>query len=360
MLSDQAIAINLLLDIAALTGLLVWTGGAMNPFTTLYLLQVAIAAILVPRRWSLFVTVAAVGAFGALLLARPEAIHVWHSGAMFLLHVRGMWLAFALTAASLWYFIDRVSSALRRRDAELANARVEGLRAERLVALGTLAAGTAHELNTPLGTVAILAAELAERLESVPDARRDLDVIRGEVRRCTEILRQMRSSDVGQEGAQVVDLGEWVRSVVDRWHARHGDTGVKIESEAAAGICRASIRPAALERALHSVLDNARAALSGNGAVREIRVEVAARGEEVAIGVVDHGVGIPAGDLARVGEPFFTTKQPGEGMGLGLFLVNATLAEHSGRLAIRSEAGTTRVELVLPGDSGLRSTGSGA
>ena len=97
-LSEGAIAGNLLLDCAGLTGLLIWTGGAMNPFTTLYLLQVVLAAILVPGRWSLAVTLGAVLSFGGLLLARPEAIHVWHSAGMFELHVRGMWLAFALTA----------------------------------------------------------------------------------------------------------------------------------------------------------------------------------------------------------------------------------------------------------------------
>jgi hypothetical protein len=172
-LSEGAIAAHLLLDALGLTVLLSFTGGAMNPFTILYVLHVALGAILAGRRWGLVVTVLVIVAFGALLVVRPEQVHVWHSASMFGLHVRGMWLGFALTAGALWFFIDRVVGSLRAREIELAAARLDAERAVRWTALGTLAAGTAHELNTPLGTIAILASELAETLDrSSEQARR--------------------------------------------------------------------------------------------------------------------------------------------------------------------------------------------
>ncbi|MDP3278823.1 MAG: hypothetical protein Q8Q09_26765 [Deltaproteobacteria bacterium] len=127
-LSERAVAVHLLADIVALTALLVWTGGAMNPFTTLYLLHVALAGILVGRRASLLLALCASAAFGALLLARPEAIHVWHSASMFDLHVRGMWVAFSLTALTLWFFVGHVLSALRARDAAIARLQLDAAR----------------------------------------------------------------------------------------------------------------------------------------------------------------------------------------------------------------------------------------
>ncbi len=346
-LSDRAITANLLLDIAALTLLLIWTGGAMNPFTTLYLLHVALASILVGRRWSLAVTLAAVIAFGGLLLARPEAIHVWHSGSMFMLHVRGMWIAFALTAGCLWFFVDRVTAALHRRDEELANARLESLRAERLAALGALAAGTAHELNTPLGTVAILASELAAQLPSDGPARGYADSIRAEVKRCTAILTRMRSHDM-QPGPRVsVDLAVWVTESVAAWSESNARRVVPVRVDAGANGMRASIQPEMLRQSLHSVLDNAREAVAG----RADGVEVAMRpdGEDaVCVTVVDMGAGMTEEQIAHVGEPFFTTREPGQGMGLGLFLAQATMAQHDGALSIQRRAGRTEVTLRLP------------
>jgi two-component system sensor histidine kinase RegB len=349
-LSVKAIAANLLLDIAALTALLVWTGGAMNPFTTLYLLHVALAAILVPRRWSLGIAVAAALAFGGLLLARPEAIHVWHSASMFMLHVRGMWIAFALTAACLWFFVDRVTSSLRQRDAELSRARLEAMRAERLAALGTLAAGTAHELNTPLGTVSILAAELSEMLDRDPASREHADKIRAEVRRCKAILTRMRSHEREPDPLTVVQVVPWVREAVAAWQREHRDTAVRLHVAPTAAECAIEVGADRLRQALHSLLDNARLAVreaSRSAPEIEVRVEPTEDGR-VALAVVDRGVGIPAEQLPRLGEPFFTTREPGQGMGLGLFLVHATLSQHGGSFAVKSEGGETRVSLVLP------------
>jgi two-component system sensor histidine kinase RegB len=350
-LSDGAIALHLLLDIAALTGLLIWTGGAMNPFTTLYLLQVALAAILVAHRWSLVVTVGAVVAFGGLLLARPEAIHVWHSGAMFLLHVRGMWVAFALTAGCLWFFVERVSAALRRREDELAAARLQAERAARLAALATLAAGTAHELNTPLGSVAILAAELSDTLAAHPDARAQADRIRAEVRRCTQILTRLRSHEDPLAARERVELAPWLQDVVRRWRAQTGVPPVPVDVAAEARTGAVRMDAAALRQAVHNLLDNARRAT--DGAPDAIAVELRRMDDGgFVVGVLDRGVGIAPAALLRVREPFFTTREPGDGMGLGLFLVEAAVTRHGGALTIVSEPRATCVRFTLPAATG--------
>ena len=347
-LPDGLIAANLLLDVAGLTSLLIFTGGAMNPFTTLYLLQVAIAGIMVPRRWSLAVTVGAVAAFGGLLLARPEAIHIWHSAGMFQLHVRGMWLAFALTAGALWYFVDRVSGSLRRRESELAAARLDRERAIRQSALGTVAAGAAHELNTPIGTVAILAAELSEMLAGHPEAQAQADRIREEVRRCKAILGRMRRPSVaGESERETVELAAWLEEVVGRWS---GD-GRGCPVELALGVRGAtrSIDAEAMRQAVVSLLDNARQAMVAAGRADAIAVSLSTDDAgAVTLAVTDTGVGIAPADLAHVGEPFFSTREPGQGMGLGVYLAQGTAALHGGALTHRSGPGGTIATLTLP------------
>jgi two-component system sensor histidine kinase RegB len=349
-LSERAVTANLLVDTAALTALLVWTGGAMNPFTTLYLLQVALAAVLVGRWSSLLVALVSVLCFGALLVARPEAIHVWHSASMFVLHVRGMWVAFALTAIALWYFIGRVSVALRARDRQLVEARSTAektaIRAEKLASVATLAAGAAHELNTPLGTVMILASELRDALKGDADAHAKLLAMRDELARCKVILRRMRPMDESEMAVEPLALGPWLAAVIDRWTAAHSGTPVRLEQSL--GDRKSLASSVALEMALSGLLDNARRAHRDAAIDAPIEVRAHAQGDERWLTVIDRAGSMSEAVLQRAGEPFFTTRDPGDGMGLGLYLSRSTVERVGGRLVIERAPNETRVSLVLP------------
>lgn len=349
-LSERAVTVNLLIDSAALTVLLVWTGGAMNPFTTLYLLQVALAAVLLNRWASLTVAAVSVLCFGALLVARPEAIHVWHSATMFDLHVRGMWVAFALTAAALWFFIGRVSTALRERERALTEARstaeMSALRAERLAAVATLAAGAAHELNTPLGTVMILASELRDTLRDNPEAQTALLSMRDELARCKKILHRMRPVDESETTVERIELSPWLIEAVERWKKSRTCDAVIVRDSLGASAAKAS--SVALEMALTGLLDNARRAHADASVERPVEVLATVRENERWITVLDHAGTMSDEVASRAGEPFFTTREPGEGMGLGLYVSRSSVERVGGRLVIERAPGETRVSLVLP------------
>src|SRR5262249_11532378 len=148
---------------AALTALLGLSGGRENPFAVLYLVHITIGAVILPARWSAALALASIFAFSVLQILPSEELNL--AGDVSLLYLRGGWIAFSVPAAFLSPCARRMSQSLGRRGEELDRARSDAEAAERLAARGTLAAGTAHELNTPLGTIQILAGELAAQLE---------------------------------------------------------------------------------------------------------------------------------------------------------------------------------------------------
>jgi two-component system sensor histidine kinase RegB len=360
--TDAAIAAVMVLDIVVLTVLLDLTGGASNPFSTLYLVNVALAAVLLPPRWSWGLTAASLLGFGSLFVHEAlmgRAHHVKVSGDPYLLmaaHLRGMWVAFALAAIFVVFFVQRVSNALAERDRELEQTRTLAARREKLASLATLAAGAAHELGQPLGTIAIVAKELELALASVgsPEVRGDLKLVREMVARCRSILNRMsaRAGEHAGEAMQQIGAEAWIASAFDGLATRERVTVERVD--AAAAIVGP---PLALGDALRGLLRNALQA-SGPGAPVALRVTLE-RGR-VRAAVKDRGPGMSPEVLARVGEPFFTTKGPGDGMGLGLFLTRALAEQLGGEFHIASRPGEgTEAWIDLPAaDTVERSTTS--
>ncbi|MEA2733777.1 MAG: two-component system, sensor histidine kinase RegB, partial [Humisphaera sp.] len=179
----------IVLDVLLLTALLYFSGGAQNPFSILYIVHVVMAVVVLGAGWTWLIAALASVCFGLLLFDhRPAAERVPSPMVASL----GQWLAFALVAALIGYFVGRVAGALRRREQELSAAREQAARSEQLASLSTLAAGAAHELGTPLGTIAVVAKEL--ELASAHDqlVNDDAKLIRQEVDRCRAILDRMR------------------------------------------------------------------------------------------------------------------------------------------------------------------------
>jgi two-component system, sensor histidine kinase RegB len=344
-------------DVGFLTGLLYLTGGSSNPFSFLYLVYIALAAVVLRPRWTWGLTLLAIGCGGVLF--RGHSSHLMH-GADMQLHLQGMWVAFGVAAVFIVYFVQRVTRALADRDAELAAVRDRTARHDKLASLAALAAGAAHELSTPLSTIAVVAKELERQLARREDdsaAAADARVIREQVERCREILAQM-AADAGESTGEPLTLvtgGELIEaalaSLPDRQRVQ-----VVVEPRVATQALQVPAR--AVGRALRALLDNARQAAPPPA---PILVQVAAEAHGIRITVTDRGEGMRSEVLARAGEPFFSTRAPGRGMGLGLFLTRSLLDSLGGQLdLVSTPQGGTSASISLPAAPLRRAAGLAA
>jgi two-component system sensor histidine kinase RegB len=233
---------------------------------------------------------------------------------------------------------------LEKRDSELAESRRATARQARLASLVTLAAGAAHELSTPLATIAVAVKEL-ERNQvrwSDPELLSDVRLIRNQVDRCRNILHQM-SSDAGQtigEHWEPFAASALVHAVLSGL-----STDIQVRSEIAPTVCNLRLRlpEGALAQALRVLVKNAQEA-SPKG--REVCIRVDATTDAVVFAVEDEGTGIAEEHLERLGEPFFTTKPTGSGMGLGVFLARSVAERLGGNLTFNSRLGRGTTALL--------------
>ena len=339
-IDEWQIAAVMALDVALLTALLFLTGGPLNPFGFLYLVQIALATVLLHAAWTWTLVALSFLGFGLLLVGHNTLAISDHT------RMYGMWVALGVASAFIVSFLRRITMALAEREHELAQARNLAARQERLAALATMAAGAAHELSTPLGTVALVAKELERALEKggSGDLAADARLIRQEVGRCRAILDQM-AGGAGAAGESIET--RTVDAILDE-----ALTGVRaqpaIRRDVSPDVAAAAVRlpPRAIGQALRSLVTNAQDASPPETAVI-VRVE--REGAQLRIVVADRGPGMPPEILARIGEPFFTTKSPGRGMGLGLFLARAVIESVGGTLRIDTHPGDgTRVIVTVP------------
>jgi len=337
-------------DTLCLTAVLALTGGPMNPFSLLYLVQITLAAVALRREWTWVLGGLSATCFGLLFFLHVQyaELHLLAEEHSLFSHLVGMWIAFVIAAALIGFFTGRVSDALRLREQQVLALQNRIARQERLASLVTLAAGAAHELGTPLGTIAVIARELerySSTLTNGSDLAVDARLIRSEVERCQSILQRM-SADGAEpvgESPRTVSVGKLFRETLDEV-AEAQRSHVALDAREANTIVCLPVR--ATVQSLTALIGNALDAGSGN-----VRVILRAqhRGSEIVFSVVDNGCGMSGEILRRIAEPFFTTKEPGHGMGLGTFLVRTFAERLGGSLTYESVPGQgTTAQLTLP------------
>ena len=256
---------------------------------------------------SLVLALLAIGAYtGRMLLALPER-HAHAMAGRFDLHVWGMWYSFILSALCVGLFVARLSRRLRSRDRELAGLREEALAAERLMALATLAAGIAHELGTPLATIALAAEELEHPVHD-HRARSELTRLRNQVARCRDILARM-SIDAGALKADTghrVDVERYLDEVVAEWRQRRPEVQLRFSRHGTQS-APAIVADRVITQAIVNVLANA-----ADAHARRVDIDGAWTADELRLEFRDDGVGIAPELIARLGRVAVTTKRAGD------------------------------------------------
>ena len=328
---------QLLVDMAALTALLYLAGGPANPFVSLYLVPVAIAAVgldLVP--------VLSLAALSALLYT---GLMRWHlplptvHGRDFELHVIGMWINFLLTVTIMAVVLGRFMATVKRQRRALAEARERALRDESVLALGTLAAGTAHELNTPLTTMGLLLDDWQDG--HAPEAD-DLRLMRAQLAHCRDHVRTLadlaRRGDADEPAPR--DADALLHDCVDRWRLLRPSVAVALDAGAAGHALRVD---ATLPQALIHLFNNAADANARRGT--DAAVEIASRIVEGRLHIVvrDRGDGPDA--LAA----FARAERGAHGLGVGLMISNASIERAGGNVRqFAREGGGCITEIALP------------
>ncbi len=379
--SHMELFVQLTLDVTVLSVLLYYAGGSTNPFISFYLLPLVLAAAILPRRYTWGMATLTLACYSLLMVwyvPLPTADHMQHGMShnmeqiapaqhdmqntdadycrtepasatsaadsrsplsdAFNTHVIGMWLGFLISAAVIAYFAVEMAAAVRLRDAQLNRVREETLRNERIVALGTLAASAAHEMGTPLSTMAVVIGEMRDECDK-PEHQENLSLLDEQVRNCKRILNTLVQH--AQETPAEVEVDRFLHEVLDEWQLLRPTVHYRYQLEGAQPAPRLSADPA-LRAALLNLLNNA-----ADASPDELDIQLHWDDNTTVLDIHDHGPGLTPEAAARAGAAFFTTKE--EGRGLGLFLANATLERLGGSVRLSNrEGGGATTEVILP------------
>lgn len=346
---DAEFFFELIADVACLTALLYLSGGSTNPFVSLYLLPLTIAAAALPARYAWSMAGLTVVCYTLLLFFfQPLGQdHSMHSSA-FNLHILGMWVTFLVSAVLIASFVTTMSASIRARDRELAAARERALRDEQVLALGTFAAGAAHELGTPLATIAVLSREMENDHRAVPGLAPDLQLLRAQVDNCKRIITGLTTA-AGQARAEHVsrqDVRTFLDAVIGKWTLLRPQVKLAVSWQGT-GATPEIISGETISQTLINILNNA-----ADASPQEIEIGASWNADALTIEVRDRGPGITEEIAAQAGRRPISTKS--EGRGIGLFLANATVDRLGGSVALFNRdggGGCTRVAIPLADSS---------
>lgn len=352
---------QLMVDVLGWSALMYYGGGADNPFISYYVVPLVVAAAVLPWRYTWLVAATSVGAYSLLLYYRvPFPLFSPHAAmghAQGSVHSLGMWFNFLFSAGLITYFVVRMAAVLRDQEADAMRRREDRLRHDQILAVASLAAGTAHELGTPLATMTLLVDELQREPGLRQAMRDDIELLRQQLLQCRTTLAELSHtaelSAAGERQQRPAD--RFVRGCVERWSARRPRMSCRVSSTGH-GTVPSIAFDQTLPQALENLLNNA--ADTGSDSVEVI---LDWDHQNIRIGVRDRGPGATAALLARMGSdtaatlatrqgPTTHTDSQG-GLGIGLVLARATAERHGGRITLaNAEDGGCIATLHLPID----------
>ncbi len=327
---------QILMDMAALTALLYFSGGSTNPFVSLYLLPVIISAAALSWRHTWTLAAFAVSCYTALMtyfvpLHQPN----------FMLHVYAMWMTFVFSTFLIATFVVRMGESIRERDRMLAKANEDALRSEQIVSLGMLAAGAAHELGTPLATMALICEEI-ESGHADERLGKEIEILSSQIEHCKRILTGMvaTAGEARAEGGKMEPADKFLEGLIEQWQLMRPSVSFSYshpEQEAPLILAEQTLFPALL-----NLLNNA-----ADASPEKVEIALSWSDTGVRIDIMDRGKGLSPEAEEHAGKPFFSTKD--EGFGIGLFLANASIERMGGKVQLYNrEGGGALTQVTLP------------
>ncbi len=346
---------HLLIDVILLVILLSLTGGVSNPLISYLLVLLAVSATLLPRVMVVSFAVGSTVIYTFFLLLDLSSGQEMNMGEgtqqmTFQLHLVGMWVIFVVSSVLITVFITRMAEGIRARELNLAKAREEALRSEQLIAIGTLAAGTAHALGTPLSTMSVLLADLdtiAMEHLAAPEVKEDISTLKQQVSRCRNSLTQLtryyhKEENKGEHSLTIAefaaDIGEYLTNI-------HPAANIKLTMQDIDNK-RLSSDPS-IKHAVINIIEN-----SLKATANEVRIDVRVLPrvndtEQIEILISDDGPGIPKEVMENLGEPFISVRN--RGMGLGIYLANASIQRLGGSIEMSNlREGGAQTRILLP------------
>jgi two-component system, sensor histidine kinase RegB len=319
---------QLILDVFCLNLLFYFSGGATNPFISYLLVPVCISAATLPWRYTWLMTALCILAYSLLLFYHlPLPIFSMtheNMNSRINWHILGMWFNFFVSAILITYFVVKMAKSLRVQEEALNQLKEDELRNEQVFALAALAAGAAHEINTPLATMTVLLNELRDEYRSNGKLLLDLDLLSEQVTHCATSLKQMvyNSSAEPLGEYKQEELKSYCNSIINRWQLMRPAIVFKLEFfDIVAHMCIR--RDSRLDQALINLLNNA-----ADASPEKVLIHISTKAAELCFKIIDEGEGINNALAAVLGKKPITTKE--SGLGIGLLLSHATIKSYGG------------------------------
>ncbi len=364
--TEMEIFSQLALDVFAIAALLYLTGGATNPFTWIFLLPVILTAIILPHAYTWYTVILTTTLYTFLIpfhatlttvephlmhmSAISPAMHTMQEEEFFNFHIFGMWFGFVCSAGLVAFFAVELSNTIKAGERTLAEARERSLQDDRIISLGTLAASAAHDMGTPLGTMAIIMHELKD--DYSPEVHTELHdkihIMQDQINRCKQALSVMSASagELRAESGHITILSDYLDDVINQWRSQQPEVKLNLHIDPNAPLNDGILAELTLTHSLINILNNAANVTPIEKGI-DLMIDPCETEHCIAIKIRDYGPGFSDALMNKIGK--MPIDESNHGLGVGLFLTYSTISRLGGKIDINnSSTGGACISISLP------------
>ena len=344
--SESEIFINLAFDSIILGLLIYYSGGMHNPFISLLLIPLAIAATAINVKYVIALVILSLGIYGFIMHVHyniPEMQHhIMHN---YELHLFGMWLNFILSAFVILIFISNIANQARKAQHELAENEQQQLRDEYIISLGTLAAGTAHEISTPLSNIGMMADELNEHPDDTDLVKQFSSSIKQQQQHCVKQIDVLRNAadQAKYNLTEITSLQDYLDKITRQWKAMRPEMVLEEQFSAIENFNVSMDQT--ISHAIFNLLNNAADASLSNG-INMLSVSSEIIKDALLLHIDDFGPGLTKNLKEKANEMVFSSKP--KGFGIGLLLSHSSLSRYDGSIKLQQRKDGVRSTICIP------------